>query len=69
MDPAKTIVEAKKYFGPVVDFGNATFSKSRASRLAKIHYGVDFYVAGGRKDSKPSKIVSFVGGEPVVLRS
>ena len=29
---------------------------------------VDFYVSGGRKEGKPSRIVSLVSGEPVVLR-
>ena len=29
---------------------------------------VDFYSSGGRKEGKPSRIVSLVSGEPVVLR-
>jgi len=44
--PARTILEAKKYFGD----------------------SVDFYLAGGRKEGKPSKIVSLVSGAPEVLR-
>ncbi len=29
---------------------------------------VDFYMAGGRKEGKPSKIVSLLGGSPEILR-
>lgn len=37
---------------------------------AKKYFGdqVDFYMAGGRKEGKPSKIVSIVSGKPEVLR-
>jgi L-threonylcarbamoyladenylate synthase len=45
--PARTVAEAKKYFGDAVDF----------------------YIAGGTKDGKPSKIVSLVSGAPEVLRA
>jgi L-threonylcarbamoyladenylate synthase len=47
LGPARTIAEARKYFGDQVDF----------------------YISGGRKEGKPSKIVSLVTGEPVVLRA
>lgn len=45
-EPARTIAEAKKYFGDKVDF----------------------YIAGGRKEGKPSKIVSLVSNTIKVLR-
>lgn len=45
-EPARTIAEAKKYFGEKVDF----------------------YIAGGRKEGKPSTIISMVSGMPEVLR-
>ncbi len=44
--PARTIAEAKKYFGD----------------------RVDFYVDGGRRNVKPSKLISLLGNVPVVLR-
>lgn len=38
---------------------------------ARKYFGgtVDFYLPGGRKEGKPSKIVSIVSGKPEVLRS
>jgi len=38
---------------------------------AKKYFGdaVDFYIPGGRKEGKPSKIVSLVSGTPVVVRA
>lgn len=46
LNPAKTIWEAKKYFGDKIDL----------------------YINAGKRDSKPSTIISFLEEKPIVLR-
>jgi L-threonylcarbamoyladenylate synthase len=69
--PARTVSEARKYFGekvdPVVEFPMA--AKPRKSTLRrKFHYGVDFYVDGGRRVSRPSTLLTIKDGRLKVLR-
>lgn len=46
LDPAKTIWEAKKYFGGKIDL----------------------YINAGTRNAKPSTIISFTEGKPIILR-
>ena len=58
--PAKTIKEAKKYFGPV--------RGREGSKRASASNGIDFYLDGGRIVSRPSKLVKIERGKEVILR-
>ena len=67
--PARTIREARKYFGdkacPVVQLPT---SRRRRSRNRKFYYGVDFYVDAGRIIGQPSKLIRITDGKIRVLR-
>ncbi len=68
----KKILELISATGPLVapSANPEGLKPAETISVAKKYFGdkVDFYVSGGRKEGKPSTIVSMVSGAPVVLR-
>ena len=69
--PAQTILEAKKYFGPVRSRSPQGDRSTRSARAASNGIGnkVDFYLSGGMLKSKPSTLIKIgKNGKIIVLR-
>lgn len=68
----KALIEIIKKTGPLVAPSANPSGLPPAENIAEAKKyfkdSVDFYIAGGTKKGKPSKVVSLVSGSPVVLR-
>ncbi len=68
----KSLITLLKKTGPLVAPSANPEGKKPAETIAeaKKYFGnkVDFYISGGKKTGKPSKLVSLVSGEPIILR-
>jgi L-threonylcarbamoyladenylate synthase len=65
--PAKTIKEAKKYFG-TARVKDALRSRAVSKGTAATSGGIDFYVDGGPLLGAPSKLIKIERGKIIVLR-